>query len=284
MQQPFQSPTFSAKTNHTQARSQSLSQTNFTFVTSEGDRVSLSSRSEVNTSLDVYSFQGLKAGQSVNFQGQQFSSSIQKNFQLLVEGDLNEQEQADIQEFLQTAGTLLQDLLQGNTVEASQAADSLTELDTLALASLFVRQSTSVNVASQSSNANIGDQARPFTGLTESLANPKRGTTLEQVLERLRETREKLQLDPERLLHRLPILATTLIESLRKNTESSDLEPPTSLLEQIRKEFSDSLSQLTSSSQSSHEELQPESIRQTDPILSPSPGLTENPTELSPLQ
>ena len=164
--------------------------------TSEGDRVSLSSTSEVNTSLDVYSFRGVKAGQAINIQGQQFSSSIQKNFQLLVEGDLNEQEQADIQEFLQSAKNILQELVGGNTEEASNAAAAFANLDTLSQASLFIRQSTTVSVASQSVSKGIGDQSRLVNGLGKISSNPERVTTLEEVLERLRRDSRKSPIKP----------------------------------------------------------------------------------------
>ena len=83
----FKVPTsFTTQTNQLQARTHTSTSTNFNLVTAEGDRISLSTGTQVNTSFQSYTAQGLLEGQAVNFQSQQFSSSIQSDFQLLVEG------------------------------------------------------------------------------------------------------------------------------------------------------------------------------------------------------
>ena len=243
-----QSPSFTANTNHIQARSQTLTNTSISFVTADGDRVSLSSGSQVNTSLDTYTFQGLADGQTTGFHSQEFSTSIQQNFQFLVEGDLNDQEQADIQEFLKSAKSIFQDLTRGNTEEATNTATSLGNLESLAQASLFVRQATSVSLATQSSSVAFQEGS----GLNEASrrnaqSEPGKLSTIEQILEKIRAAQDKFQIDPEKLVNRLPALATAVLQSIEDDTsESTDSRP--SILEQIQHAFFESILKSTKDS------------------------------------
>ena len=99
---------FAVKTQQFQAQAQTSTTSNFSILTAEGDRVSLSAGSEIKAFLGTYTFQGLAEGQAVNFRSQELSTSVRSDFNLLIEGNLNEQEQADIQAFLQSAKSLLQ--------------------------------------------------------------------------------------------------------------------------------------------------------------------------------
>ncbi|GJL51815.1 MAG: hypothetical protein NPIRA01_30420 [Nitrospirales bacterium] len=237
-------PSFTTTSNQFHVRSQSQHSANFTFVTSEGDRVSLSSATAINTSLETYSFQGLTNEQAVSVQTQKFSTSIQKSFHLLVEGELNEQEHADIQEFLKSANNLLQELNHGNTEEAANVAASLEKLDTLSHAALFFRQSTSVFLAAQSTSTALQEGTRSNEhSRTQNHASREQTSPLELILGRLREAQEHAQIDPEQLGNRLPTLVTTLIQSLKNDPENTDSAP--SILEQIKKTFLESLLEFT---------------------------------------
>ncbi|GJL53467.1 MAG: hypothetical protein NPIRA02_05990 [Nitrospirales bacterium] len=233
-------PSFTATSNQFHARSQSLSSANFTFVTSEGDRVSLSSASEVNTSFGTYTFQGLSNDRSVSVQGQHVSTSSQKHFNLLVEGDLNEQEHADIQAFLQSAHTILQALQHDNTEEATHAVASLAKLETLSHAALFVRQSTTASLATQSTRVAIPGKigSHEHEGVREQ-ANLQRINSLEHIVGRLQKVRENVQISPEQLRNQFPTIVTTLLTSLADNPEPTN-SPPT-LVEQLQKQFLESL-------------------------------------------
>ncbi len=276
-----QSPSFTANTNQIQARFQTLTNTSFSFVTAEGDRVSLSSGSQVNTSLDTYTFQGLTEGQTTGVQSQKFSTSIQQNFQLLIEGDLNEQEQADIQEFLKSAKSIFQDLALGNTEEATNTAVSLGNLESLAQASLFVRQATSVSIATQSSRIAFQEGK----GLNEASrgnaqSEPGRLSTIEQILEKIRDAQDNFQIDPEKLVNRLPTLATTVLQSIEDNTpETTDSRP--SILKQIQNAFFESILESTKNTppQQDAEETVADRI---SAVSSPPLNIEERPNGTSP--
>ncbi len=230
------------KTQQFQARAETSTSSQFSFLTAEGDRVSISAGSESRFSFDSYTAQGLTEGQSVDIRNQQSSTSFRADFSLLVEGDLNEQELADIQSFIQTAQDLFNNLTSGNVDEAAKTALSLGDLETLSTAALFYRQETTVSVATRSTalatQGNEASQSPKGRGVAAG-----QGPSIENFLERIRKAQEQFQIDPDSLATRLPTLLSTLVDSL--DTSNPEEETPQSLFDQIRNEFLKSLIQAT---------------------------------------
>ncbi len=228
------------KTQQFQARAEISTSSQLSFLTTEGDRVSISAGSESRFSFDSYTAQGFADGQAFDIRNQQLSSSLRSDFSLLVEGDLNEQELADIEAFLKTSENLFNNLHSGNVDEASETALSLGNLESLSTAALFYRQETTVSVAARSTalaaQGNEASQSPKGRG-----AATGQGPSIENFLDRVRKAQEQFQIDPDSLATRLPTLLSTLVDSLDKpNTEE---ETSQSILDQIREEFLKSLLQ-----------------------------------------
>ena len=228
------------KSQQFQARAETSTTSQLSFLTAEGDRVSISAGSESRVSFDSYTAQGLLEGQTVDIRNKQLNTSFRSNFSLLVEGNLNEQELADIQAFLQTSQNLFRELSNGNVDQAAETAFSLKDLDSLASAGLFFRQETTVSVQARSTE--LVAQGNETSQRSQGRGNAtEQSPTIEGFLERIRKAQEQFQIDPDRLAKRLPTLLSTLIETLDKPT--SEEKPPQSPFEQIRKEFLPSLLQ-----------------------------------------
>ena len=233
---------FAVDTQQFQAQAQTSTTSNFSFTTAEGDRVSLSTGSESHFSFESYNFLGLAEGQAVDFRSQQLSTSARSDFSLLIEGDLNEQELADIQAFLQSSKSILQEIAAGNAEKATEAAISLSELDSLSSASLFFHQTTAVSLEFSSTQLAVQGDAHSNDSRRRGFnAGPGQGHKIENIFEKIRKAQEKFQIDPEKLSKRLPTLLTKLVETLGK--PFSKEESPQSLFEQIRKELFPSLLQ-----------------------------------------
>lgn len=235
---------FALKTQQFQAQAQTSTTSNFSFTTAEGDRVSLSTGSESNFSFESYNFLGLAEGQTVDFRSQQLSTSVRSDFNLLIEGDLNEQEQADIQAFLQSAQDLLKELGTGNVEKAAEAALSLGDLDSLSSAALFFRQETTVSLEARTTQLAV-QESPPSNDSRGRGINPGPGQSnrIDKLLEKIRQAQEQFQIDPDKLSQRLPTFLTKLVDTLEKSFSKD--ESPQSLFEQIRKEFFSSLLQAT---------------------------------------
>jgi hypothetical protein len=235
---------FAVRTQQFQAQAQTSTTTNFSFTTAEGDHVSLSSGSESQFSFESYNFQGLAEGQAVDFRSQQLSTSTRSDFSLLIEGDLNEQELADIQAFIQSSKSILQDIVTGNVENATETGLSLSELDSLSSASLFFERTTAVSLAFRSTELAVQEDAQ---GNASRRREPNegrgRGHHLEDFLDKVHKAQEQFQIKPEKLAQRLPGFLTKLVETLEKPFSKED--SPDSIFEKIRKEFFSSLLEAT---------------------------------------
>ena len=231
---------FALKTQQLQAHAQTTSTSSFSFTTAEGDRVSLSTGSESKLSFESYNFQGLAKGQVVGIRNQQLSTSVRSDFSLLIEGDLNEQEQADIQAFLQLTQGILQGIATGNVENSTEAAFSLGDLDSLSSAALFFRQETTVSRKAQATQLAIQDH--------ELSNEPRRrgfptgqGHKIENIFDRIQKAQEQFRIDPEKAAKKLPRLLNKLIDTLQKPFSQEDF--PGSIFDDIRKDLLKSLIQ-----------------------------------------
>lgn len=249
----------SLKTEEFQTRAETSTTSQLSFLTAEGDRVSISAGSESRFSFDSYTAQGFAEGQAVDIRHQQSSSSLRSDFSFLVEGDLNEHELADIEAFVQTAENLFNNLRSGNVDEAEETALSLGDLESLSTAALFFRQKTTISVAARSTALATQGKgtSQPSQGRGSAVGQ---GPSIENFFERIRKAQEQFQIDPESLATRVPTLLSALIDSL--NTPNSEEGDPQSLLDQIREEFLKSLIQATKNLKT--EEETPEKVREKD--------------------
>ena len=247
------------KTQQFQARAETSTSSQLSFLTAEGDRVSISAGSESRFSFDSYTAQGFAEGQAFDIRNQESSSSLRSDFSLLVEGDLNEQELADIEAFIQTAENLFNNLRSGNAGEAAETALSLSNLETLSTAALFYRQETTVSVAARTTAlaAQGNGTSQPSQGRGSAIGQ---GPSIENFVERIRKAQEQFQIDPESLATRVPTLLSALVDSLSRSDSEEDASP--SLLDQIREEFLKSLLQDTRALTT--EEETPEKVGEKD--------------------
>ena len=214
-------PSFTTRTNRISAQTQT--NTNFSLVTAEGDRVSISTKSASQTTLGTYTFQGFRAGQLVNVQHQEFSASASREFQLHIEGDLNEQEEKDIQRFLQSTKNIFQEFLRGDFSAISDNDSGFEELSTLAAAEASLHHSVSVSSVQQFT------QSTPLFG-TPGQGSESRGTGPERkpqsfiqtILDRIQKAQEQLQANSAKLINRVPRLLANLIDSLKQDESLND--------------------------------------------------------------
>ena len=239
------------KTQQLQAQAQTSTNTSLNFVTAEGDRVSLSTGSAITASLGTYTFQGLAEGQAVTLQSQQFNTSARSDFNLVIEGDLNEQEREDIKAFIKTAQDLLQELKTGDVEDVAEASLSLGELDSLASASLFFQQDTAVSLEARSTQLAIQGES-PSQNARERGINsgPGNRQTIEKLFDKIQKAQEQFQIDPEHLSKRIPKILNKLVNTLEKPLSQG--KSPRTFFDHIQKELLKSL-------------LQPRKDRTTEP-------------------
>jgi hypothetical protein len=85
-----------------------------TITTEEGDTVTISSLSKFQADYMAFDYTALVKGESTSFQAEKFKASSENAFKITVEGDLNEEEQEDIDKVLKKLDSIMNDLVSGN--------------------------------------------------------------------------------------------------------------------------------------------------------------------------
>ena len=133
---PFSHGTFAGGRSHqaeqTIAGSVSLNQsTDITITTDEGDTVTLSMASAMQTHAGIYRSDSYADGRAVSSQTAFFEFSSSQNMAIGVKGNLNEEELEDIREAVKAIASMIDDFLSGDLQEMAKDGELLKDLDTI---------------------------------------------------------------------------------------------------------------------------------------------------------
>ncbi len=218
----------------------SLTSADFTIVTAEGDKVTLSANSAQGVLFQQYTAQGPTTGLPIHVRAEEFSAFSTSEFQISVEGALSEQEAADIERFLVATKNIVSSLLRGEIDEAVAQTTGLGTLDNLTSAELEVVHISSLLVEQQTVQEGSLDLPEKFPDPTNSQVGHSHSVvnrTIEAMLQAVRD----LQIDSAKLGKRLPQLLTRLFQSFMEDPRIN--EPQQSLLRQLEHQFLQRLQQ-----------------------------------------
>ena len=218
----------------------SLTSADFTIVTAEGDKVTLSANSAQGVLFQQYTAQGGAAGLPIQVRAEEFSAFSTSEFQIPVEGTLSEQEAADIERFLVTSKNIISNLLKGEIDEAVAQTAGLGNLDSLTSADLEVVHISSLLVEQQTVQEGFLDLPEKFPDPTNSQVGHSHSVvnrTIEAMLQAVRD----LQIDSAKLGKRLPHLLTKLFQSFIEDPRIN--HPQRSLFRQLEHQFLQRLQQ-----------------------------------------
>jgi len=180
------------------------------LVTADGDKVTLNASSSLQASLQTYDYLGRTQGQTVGARGKEFQLSTSSGYALTVEGTLDDEELADINDLLSTLSAVSQDFVAGKSQDALQHLTQLDDLGSIASfeASFnYTRRITAV--AAREISASAQAEGNPE-------ANPASATTAAQPIDsfinQLRRVAE--QLDADNNFEIIPQRFTRLFKNL----------------------------------------------------------------------
>lgn len=134
------------KTQVSSAALQIQKSSDITLYTAEGDKITLSSFSNLEINTLTYSSQGRINGEAERTEAKSTSLSEQFALNLSVEGDLNEEELKDIQKALKTIEELSTDFFSGKTDKALDYANKVTALESIVRFDAVLQYSKSLSV------------------------------------------------------------------------------------------------------------------------------------------
>lgn len=168
-----------------------------TLTTEEGDTISINAASLFQAAYMGFDYAEQVKGEQTAFQMEKLSASIENQFDITVQGDLNEEEQADLQEILGKLDDIMDDLVQGD-IEGIMAevpgllddADSITGLQAV------LRFEQQVSVEQRTMVRMEGNGQLPEMPQHEPLFG---GELVTKIADRVMELFEASSIDPEKL-------------------------------------------------------------------------------------
>lgn len=122
---------------------------NLTVLTADGDKVTISRKSESQVAYASYNFLGERDGQTTSYRETSLEFDRRNQFQLSVEGDLSQQERADLEKLVQKIDKVIKKFLKGDVDGARAKALQIGNLGSLSRVDLSVEHTESLTVTRQ---------------------------------------------------------------------------------------------------------------------------------------
>jgi hypothetical protein len=208
---PQFSPSFlpggQSQTNQTTLQASSSTTANLTVLTADGDRITISRKSDTQVAYSNYNALGQTDGQAVSYREQSLGFDRQSQFQLSVEGDLSQQERADLDRLVKKIDRVIKDFLKGDTEGAIAKALQINKLGSLSSVDLSVEHTESLTVARQQTvQASDSEASNP----ADDPAPTSAADLIRQIVKAVKESR----IDLGKLKTHLPDSLASLFQAL----------------------------------------------------------------------
>lgn len=142
---------------------ESSTTTDLTVLTADGDKVTLSRKSTANVAYADYNYLSRTGGQATSYRERAFEGDLQNQVQVVVEGDLNQQERTDLERLVKKIEKVVRKFLKGDVEGALAKALQIKNLGSLSSVDLSVEHAESLTVARrqtvQASDSGVSEEA-----------------------------------------------------------------------------------------------------------------------------
>ncbi|MGD9160771.1 MAG: hypothetical protein PVG39_20300 [Desulfobacteraceae bacterium] len=145
--------------NYASARYVKSENADITIITDDGDRITISSDTSMESSYSSYSGLLRSGSSSVRTEGYEYQSQMRSNFSMSIAGDLDMEEYDDIITALKTIDSVMKSVSSGNMADLRSIAEKFGGLESLSglTASIQVEESMSYKQA-QSAVSEVNEQ------------------------------------------------------------------------------------------------------------------------------
>jgi hypothetical protein len=220
---------------------------NITLLTEEGDRVVISALSQIKADYMSFDYTGQLKGDKISMQMEELNASSKTAFQMVVEGDLNEEELEDIEEVLSKLDGIMIDLVSGDmdavmneALSVIDGADTITGLN----ATLQYEQRVSVEqrYMSQVTGEATGGYAPHLHPQGNDAPNGNMfAKIVAQITDQMSKIIEESSANPENLDKPINSMFKDFIDNL--SIERGAQDPMTKLVKQLQENLSTVLDQ-----------------------------------------
>jgi len=197
--------------------------TGLTIKTREGDIVTLSSNSFSQLDAFEYNSRGEIRTDSASARASQHTREITlttgERFSFSVQGDLNEQELADIEAIVKGVDSIAAEVAQGDMDEAFEKAMSMGNYSSVSMYSAEISHQRSYSVSEETRSTSHGPLSGPNPAQGTVGENSQRSLPVDSFFEKMAQLIEKQE---EKLLAKAQQPLTALFDQLLKNKEDAE--------------------------------------------------------------
>lgn len=161
------------------------------LYTREGDKVTLSSSSQMQADELTYAGMARSGKALVRQQGEAFQMKADTQFSVTVQGDLNAKETADVKKAVGVIGNIMKDLISGNDAAMAKDAGKLGQLDSLQglSANLHYQRQIVYQQPARMSAASGGSTSLPAGGTTTGASKSPEATAVNGIMATIKASR-----------------------------------------------------------------------------------------------
>lgn len=195
--------------------------TDMVFFTEEGDRVTISSESQISSEYFNYRNLLMNKNISVNVEAKNISISSNSEISITVEGDLSEEELEDIKKAIKTVDKIMQALKSGDIENAMKLAFETISLDSISGLSASMELEKNVTVSEQI-QASLGEPIEK-AGFLKNYGNMR--DEIKALSDRILEIINHSGVDKLKILKPFESYLSDLIDNkIDSNKESEDMK------------------------------------------------------------
>jgi hypothetical protein len=207
--------------------------TDITIMTTEGDRVTLSTDSQRQASYSTYSGLARGNGAIAQIQGKSYSMEVNRELSITIEGNLSKQELKDIQKSIKTIDKILHKALSGNTDHALAMSNKVIRMESISSFSASLEIENTVSFEQQT----IVETQTPTTEMTneiESEGIPPSNDRLSKLTDNIMETLKNQRFNNRQLISPLNEYFSKLFEEISEKYKGSEKSGKMEMAHRIR--------------------------------------------------
>lgn len=177
----------------TRASLDTRANTEISLVTADGDRVTLSASSALQATYSTYDYLGRIGGQALAARNENLQVAGSDAFSLTVDGELDQEELADIHKLLNALETAAADAFSGNGVPLTDSLADFGSLGSIESFNAILSYSRTVSAEQTSSAATAGEASAQDAAEAEPVTGPRETRNIKPLLNRLAQAARRLE-------------------------------------------------------------------------------------------
>ena len=205
-----------------------------TITTEEGDKVTISALDSFKADYMAFDYSEQLNGQMASLEAEKLTASSKHSFSMTIDGDLNEEEQKDIEKVLSSLDDIMKDLVSGDLENVmNEALNIIDDTETISGLNAVLQFHQSISMEQRSMTQTTGNSLPAGKSLLDS-------NLIATITDKLMDIINQSTVGTDQLKGPVEGYFSQLLDKL--GTENGETDPLTQMMNQLNTELLDRLS------------------------------------------